>query len=343
MVDPRSIVRVVTMFTAGLLLAGCQPASVKEAADAHGVSPDSGPKNPDASIGHQDASAGVGEIHAANQAVLAFPPNDPNLSTLMAYAHPGRMVVLDPYTASRMPNGGRDFIRDFQLAGGEVLLYVDVMEVPDYQVGDASRLGIFHCASAGSCAASMPPGYFFPHFVNGSLVRLSNYPNTFMTDVTANSNFSKSVVDFLSTWDRLGAKGLFLDVIGTRLWTAAWGNMSASEQHAWTNGVYSLATRIRAAVGDNAILIANNAWTGGQPGLNGICIEHHDISEAAFWTTQMTTLPFHAGKRHLVIATSAQQAQSWRSVDGVTDITAQSDYSVQTLPVAGWPFTAPTL
>jgi hypothetical protein len=314
------------------------------APDAGQVPPavDAGPTTPTPDAGQTPpASGSPGEISAANQAVIVYPPNQPSLSTLMAYAHPGGMVVIDQALLAKMTNGGRDFVRDFQEAGGEVLLYIDLMEVPDYQVNDAARFGIFSCSGMGSCAATMPASYFFPHYVNGTVTHLSNWPQTYLTDVTTGSAFSNNVVQFLKTWDRVGAKGFFLDVLGTRLWTPAWTAMSASEQTAWTNGVYDLVSRLRAALGDDVILVANNTWNNGHPGLNGFCIEHHDFSEASFFQTMIATKPWHAGRRHIVIASGASQAQSWRSVSGVTDITPQLDYSQQPLPVSTWPFTAP--
>jgi hypothetical protein len=335
------------VFQVGFVQPG-QPDAGKPAGDAGAPTGDAGTPTHDAGTPPQDAGipppprGSIGEISAANQAVLAFPPNMPSTSTLMAYAHPGGMVVLDPYILSQMTNGGRDLVSSLRAGGAEVLLYVDVMEVPDYQVGDVSRLQMFGCSTTGSCAASMPSSYFFPHDVNGQLVQLSNYPNTFMTDVTKGSAFSNRAVSFLGSWDRLGANGYFLDVLGTRLWTSAWDAISASEQSAWTAGVYDIVTRLRAAMGDQAILLANNTWVSGHPGLNGFCLEHHDISEAPSFASMLgSSLPWHAGRRNLVITTSTAQAQQWRSIAGVTDITPQQDYSQQSLPVASWPFTAP--
>jgi hypothetical protein len=305
--------------------------------DAGVVAPDAGSTTPDAG----SLSSPVGEISAANQAVISFPPNSPSQSTLTAYAQPGGLLVLDPYLLGLMANGGRDLIRELRAAGAEVLLYINVMEVPDFGVSDISRLQMFDCQSGASCASTMPTNYFFPHSVNGSLVKLSNWPNTYLTDVTQGSAFSNNVVSFLGSWDRLGANGYFLDVIGSRLWTGAWDAMPSTERTAWSSGVYDIVSRLRAAMGENVLLMANNVWDNGHPALNGFCVEHHDVSQSAFFSGLMLNKPWHTGRRHLVIANGATQAQQWRSVPGVTHITPQQDYSQQPLPLASWAFTAP--
>jgi hypothetical protein len=118
--------------------------------------------------------------------------------------------------------------------------------------------------------------------------------------------------------------------------------MTSSERAAWTDGVYDIVTRLRAAVGDQPILVGNNVWNNGHPGLNGFVIEHHDHSSAASFAPYLdNSKPWHAGRRNMVIANGAAQAQLWRGVPGVDHVTPQTDYATQPLPVSSWPFTAP--
>ena len=133
-----------------------------------------------------------------------------------------------------------------------------------------------------------------------------------MTDMRPGSAWIQHVVDYMKDWfPTTHAKGLFLDGMGVRLWSEAWNAMSQSERDAWTAGNYDLIHRLRAALGPNVILVANNSWPSGNPDLNGICIEHHAYSEASYWSGQAGRADWTKPVRNIAIASSTADASKW--------------------------------
>ena len=236
-----------------------------------------------------------------------------NSSALSAYAKPTGMVVV-----------GRNFadtaaIDRVQAGGGEVLMYVDLVEGPGFNVsGDQADL---------YGGARLPAQYTWSPL----RYNYSNYP---MTDMRPGSAWIQHVVDYMKDWfPTTHAKGLFLDVMGVRLWSGAWNAMSQSERDAWTAGNYDLIHRLRAALGPNVILVANNSWPSGNPDLNGICIEHHAYSEASYWSEQTGRADWTKPVRNIAIASSTADASKWAGVKGITHVSAQSTYMAVASPL----------
>jgi len=236
-----------------------------------------------------------------------------NSSALSAYAKPTGMVVV-----------GRNFadtaaIDRVQAGGGEVLMYVDLVEGPGFNVsGDQADL---------YGGARLPAQYTWSPL----RYNFSNYP---MTDMRPGSAWIQHVVDYMKDWfPTTHAKGLFLDVMGVRLWSGAWNAMSQSERDAWTAGNYDLIHRLRAALGPNVILVANNGWPSGNPDLNGICIEHQPYSEASYWSGQTGRADWTKPVRNIAIASSTADASKWAGVKGITHVSAQSTYDAVASPL----------
>ena len=164
-----------------------------------------------------------------------------------------------------------------------------------------------------------------------------NWPGTPMLDLRPGSPWVLHAVEHTRQWfPTTHAKGLFLDVIGDRLWTGAWDSMSSSEKAAWTAGARDLIHRLRVALGPNVILVANNIWENGNPDLNGIAVEHHPYSENARWASMLQRSDWTKPVRNMVIANSTSEALQWAGRPGVTHVSAQSDYGGPAAPVIGF-------
>jgi hypothetical protein len=242
-----------------------------------------------------------------------------NSSDMSAYAHPGGMVVV-----------GRNFtdtaaIDRMQAGGGEVLMYVDVVDgLPDRTTATGDQAALYG-------GAHMDPAYMWSP-------RRYNWQDWPMADMRPGSPWILHAVSVIQGWfPRTHANGLFLDVVGARLWTSAWSQMSTDERQAWTAGNADFVHRLRQAL-PGAILVANNVWSGGNPDLNGICVEHHPMSDAPYWSGMTGRGDWHQPTRNIAIATSVAEAQAWAGVAGVTHVTAQVDYGPMVAPVL--PFSA---
>ena len=69
-----------------------------------------------------------------------------------------------------------------------------------------------------------------------------------LLDITAGSAWSTDVVNYVTALMNSGTvDGVFVDVLGARLWTSVWGDMSTTEQNSWTLGAIDLVRRLDAA------------------------------------------------------------------------------------------------
>jgi hypothetical protein len=241
--------------------------------------------------------------------------NYSNSTAITAYAKPTGAVVV-----------GRNFFNPalvdrIQAGGGEVYQYVDVIDgwwTSYTATGDQAAL------YGGS--QQNPAWLWSP--------RRSNWPGTYMTDMRPGSPWILHAVEHIKRWfPTTHAKGLFLDVVGERLWTSSWNAMSASEKSAWAAGNRDFVHRLRVALGPKVILIANNSWENGNPELNGVTVEHHPYSSATFWSKQLGRSDWFTPVRNIVIANSTSEAGRWAAVPGVTHVSAQSSYGGPAAPV----------
>jgi hypothetical protein len=228
-----------------------------------------------------------------------------NSTAITSYARPTGAVVV-----------GRNFfnpalVDQIQNGGGEVYQYVDVID------------GWFTNWNASGFQAELYGGsQQNPDWLMSP--RRSNWSNTYLTDMRPGSPWVLHAVDAIAKWfPTTHAKGLFLDVVGERLWTGAWDSMSATEKSNWTAGNRDFVNRLRQRLGPNVILVANNTWPSGNTELNGITSEHHSYSESGYWSTMFGRSDWEKPVRNMVIANSATEARQWANVPGVTHVVAQ--------------------
>ena len=264
------------------------------------------------------AVAALAAPAAANAAANPFTLDYSNSTSITAYAHPTGAVVV-----------GRNFVNPsvvnrVQAGGGEVYQYINYVE------------GYFENSSAtGDQAGLYGGGQNNPAYLMKPT--RYNWPGTPMMDLRPGSPWVLHAVEHTRQWfPTTHAKGLFLDVIGDRLWTGAWDSMSSSERTAWAAGARDLIHRLRVALGPNVIIVANNIWENGNPDLNGIVVEHHPYSENARWAGMLQRSDWTKPVRNLVIANSTGEATQWAGRPGVTHVSAQGDYGGPAAPVIGF-------
>ena len=238
-----------------------------------------------------------------------------NSTAITAYARPTGAVVV-----------GRNFfnpalVDQIQNGGGEVYQYVDVID------------GWWTTWNAtGEQAALYGGSQMNPNWLMSP--RRSNWPGTYMTDMRPGSPWILHAVDHIKQWfPTTHAKGLFLDVVGERLWTSSWDAMSATEKSDWAAGNRDFVHRLRVALGPNVILVANNTWPTGNTELNGLTVEHHSSSEAGFWAGMTGRADWFKPIRNMVISNGSTEARAWATVPGVTHVSPQSTYGQPVAPL----------
>lgn len=221
--------------------------------------------------------------------------------------------------------------------GGEVLVYLNFVERHDSTI----------CALDDEFYGG-PPGNtpLWPFPTYGQRV---NWPNTHMLDIRAGLAWADRAVTYIENLMREDrVDGVFLDVVGARLWSslAAWDSWPAAEQSAWTAGTIDFVRRLdakRRAINPRFIVVNNNTWD--TPGTNartaeqyvdGISIEHHASTGA--YHQKIAGYPYsNLGHRRVIaIATSTAEAQNWANVQGVTHVSDQSNYLEVTPPPIGF-------
>lgn len=264
------------------------------------------------------AVAALAAPAAADAAANPFTLDYSNPTNITAYARPTGVVVV-----------GRNFsnpgvIDRVQAGGGEVYMYVNYVEGADNRSSATGSEAALYGGSQTSSAYLMKPTRY-------------NFPNLPMLDLRPGSPWVIHAVEWTRNWfPTTHAKGIFLDVIGDRLWTGAWDQMSASEQSAWTAGAKDLIHRLRAALGPNVILVANNIWENGNPDLNGMAIEHHPFSSASKWAPMLQRSDWTKPVRNLVIGSSTSEAVQWAGRPGVTHVSDQAEYGGPSSPIVGF-------
>jgi hypothetical protein len=247
------------------------------------------------------------------------------------YAHPGGMVV-----TGRCNRYSPDFATA-RAGGAEVLAYLDVMERPDHTV----------CAADDDFYGG-PPGStpLWPYPTPGQRV---NYHNMHMTDMRVGSAWVDRAVAYIQNlMVENKVDGVFLDVIGARLWStlANWDSWPTSEQQAWTAGNIDLVRRIdviRRAINPRFIVVTNNVWdvsgtagTTAEPYVDGIVLEHHPSTSTVHQAMAAKQYSNLGHRRVLAIANSTDDARAWAGMQGITHVSDQTDYSAVSTPPVGF-------
>jgi hypothetical protein len=173
----------------------------------------------------------------------------------------------------------------------------------------------------------------------------TNYKHTHLADIRAGSDWSDNVVAYVEHLMTEGkVDGVFLDVVGARLWTkeANWKQWDPAEQDAWTQGCVDLVRRIdarRRATNPHFIVVSNNLWDrgdslglAGEPYVDGIMLEHplFDRQHQEYARRHYSDL---GHRLVLVIARDEADARRWNAVPGVTALTDQPRYDHPGLPL----------
>lgn len=209
--------------------------------------------------------------------------------------------------------------------GAEVLTYIDAIERPDTKVctldeefymGDHTKVPLWRDSVTG--------------------VPRVNWPGHTLTDIKVGSAWSNHVVEYVEKLIREDrVDGVFLDVLGSRLWgsLSKWDSWPASEREDWTRGAVDLACRIdalRRKLRPSFIVVNNNIWgetniTASHPGelcVDGVVLEKPSSSPAmGTWHQVYAARPFGSlHRRVLIISPDAATAAGWAMLSGVTNV-----------------------
>lgn len=248
------------------------------------------------------------------------------------YKHPTAMLV------TGRCNRYDPHFTEARARGAEVLAYLNPVEVTNSSPCPVDN--DFYRAE-GEPARWLDPG---------GNVR-SEFPNAEMLDIRVNSAWIDRVVAYVEDlMVNNQVDGVFLDVVGARLWSdlANWGNdptkplptWTQAERDAWTAGNVDLVRRLfelRNQINPRFIIVNNNTWTGplttaaaeGEKYVDGVCLEHHAVTESM---GPYAGRPFGRGpagtgverhRRVLIIANDDSIAADWAQVTGVTHIASQ--------------------
>lgn len=221
--------------------------------------------------------------------------------------------------------------------GAEVLVYLAVPERPDTQVCPEDT------EFYGGDLSQTP---LWPYPTYGQRV---NWPGTHLTDMRVGSAWINQVVAYIENLMRTDeVDGVFLDVVGARLWSsrAAWDTWPQQEKDAWTAGNIDLVRRLdakRRAINPRFIIVNNNVWdvagtTGSdaEPYVDGICLEHHSPSGEYHRRVAGNAYGNLWHRRVLAIARSTEEARQWATVQGVTHVSDQQTYGSVSPPPIGF-------
>jgi len=273
-------------------------------------------------------SLAVPGVAAAN----SYPTNPLGLAYnsttgLDTYAHPGGMVV------TGRCNRDSSAFAAARAGGAEVLAYLDVVERYDFTV----------CAADDDFYGG-PPGST-PLWPYPTVGQRGNYKNMHMTDMRVGSAWVDRAVSYirnLMVEDKVD--GVLLDVVGARLWSklANWDSWPQSEQQAWTAGNIDLVRRIdalRRSINPRFIVVTNNVWdvsgtsgTTAEPYVDGIMLEHHDPTSAYHQRLAGKAYSNLGHRRVVAVANNTAEAQQWATVQGITHVSDQTDYSAVSPP-----------
>jgi hypothetical protein len=238
---------------------------------------------------------------------------------------------------------------DARARGAEVLAYINVVE---RQANPES------VCSNGNYAAlyKMPPGFptgdYAPFWPWPTYQARTNYVGqsytTYLLDIRAGQPWPDKIVAFVEDLMKKDQfDGVFLDVLGARLWTpqADWTNTISpgvldwtdTERNAWTEGAVDIVRRLDASrqrLNPKFIIVNNNSWAGADGGhgrdgehyVDGIAIEHHASTETpqTGYANLQTYRTEH--RRVVIIANDPADELEWRKKPGVTHVTSQPAY-----------------
>ena len=172
----------------------------------------------------------------------------------------------------------------------------------------------------------------------------SSWKNTRMTDIRAGSPWSDHVVEYVEHLMREGKfDGVFLDVVGARIWsdTTSWKSWPKQEQDEYTRGNVDLVRRIdekRREIDPDFIVVNNGYWNrgdergfAGEKYVDGIVLEHPTFTELHRQYAQRKYSDL--GHRRVLVIAREGDALKWARVPGVTNVSDQKSYGHPNAPV----------
>jgi len=267
-------------------------------------------------------SASAANTYTVNPAGTAYRYS----AGVAAYGKPGGMVIAGNCNWDEAP------FTQARANGAELIRYIAPVNVLMYQTcpEDVALYGSY---------SSTPK---WPYPTPGTR---TNFLNTMMTDIRAGSVWSNKVVAYVEAIMREGkVDGVFLDVVGGRLWTALanWESWPQWERDAWTDGNIDLVRRLdasRRAINPRFIIMNNGVWDrgdargfGGEKYVDGVILEHHAATSA--YHRNYAAKPFSnlGHRRVVVIGRSTADAQAWVNNQGVTHVSDNWTYLQVTPP-----------
>jgi hypothetical protein len=266
---------------------------------------------------------------------LAFAYTSPP-ADVSDYAHPAGMVV-----TGRCNRYDQAF-KNARDNGAEVLAYLNVAERGDSRVCAADEE--FYGGPFGTTP-------LWPYPTPGARKNFqgSNYV-TYLTDMRVGSTWVDQAVNYIAdlmTEDKVD--GVFLDVVGSRLWSGLsdWKNWPQIEKDRWTDGNVDLVRKLdakRRAINPRFIIVNNNLWdhsTTNPRGLaaeqyvDGICLEHN-LFDAEHFRLAGKAYGNLGHRRVIAVGRTQQEAVNWAGVQGVTNVSSQSDYGEVPAPPVGF-------
>lgn len=236
--------------------------------------------------------------------------------------------------------------------GAEILEYYNVAETRTSVVSQMNEA--FYMGNSASVPRWLgPDGQPRENFVeNGVAV-------TELLDIRPGSAWIDFAIAFLCERMESGkCDGVFLDVLGGKLWGGASGfnSWSVAERKEWQAANVSFVSRLdyeRRRRNPDFIIVNNNTWqqnisgepmlisTEGERCVDGVCIEGHDPITNPF-VASYASRPFNdlGRRRVLTIARSSASALRWAAIPGVTHVSAcdqdgdgKADYGKASAPV----------
>jgi hypothetical protein len=247
------------------------------------------------------------------------------------YGHPGGLLI--PSDCNR----DAPAFATARANGAEILAYLNPVSVPDSSFCELSDE--FYMGDVRDV-----PRWPYP-----SVGRRIHYPDTHLADLRKNSAWSNYVVNYIADLMRQDkVDGVFLDVLGARLWTtlANWDSWPQWEKDAYTDGAIDLVRRLdikRREINPRFIIINNSVWDrgdsrgfAGERYVDGVSREHP--SHASEFQRNYVKRAFGNGKhrRVIVIARNTEEAIAWKNTQGVTHVSNQMTYSQVTAPPVGF-------
>jgi hypothetical protein len=264
-----------------------------------------------------------------------------SLTNIDNYKHPNAMAV-----AGQCNRNDPQFALA-RAAGAEVLAYVNADAVRE---GDSSNDPCDAYSALYKPSGTVPTSWLWPYLDSHGQHRVDwisqSGTNYYMLDVRAGSAWSQRIVAFVEDLMRSHTvDGVFMDVIGAKDWgaPAKWNDdteWTEAQRDAWTYGCVDLVRKLdasRRAINPNFLIINNGLWdrsgndplhkgNEGQQYVDGVVLEHLTTStyHEAYVSKDFSNL---GHRRVLVIASGAAEAQHWATVQGVTNVSGQTDYT----------------